>query len=106
MTRFLSPERQQQLIVKLTEMGMALPGANQMSSIEDDMHEVDLTMLAHVEWVVHYRNLGNFEESVKGVVCLETIMEEAMERGFAETDFPLSLAAIKTDLSGRGIEVQ
>jgi hypothetical protein len=113
MTPFLSQDKQKDLIEKLTGLGMKLDDAKKFAEIEDDMVEVDLAMSAHVLCVAHFRKLLNEKpskeatiEATKGLVCLTTLMKEAIDRGLGENDFPLALAVIKNDLGDRGITIQ
>lgn len=73
------------------------------SDVEDDLDKVDEAMLFHVLAVAKLRAKGSMQSALVGIVCLKLIMEEGMERGLGENDFPRSLQAIKDDLASRGI---
>lgn len=73
------------------------------SDVEDDLDKVDEAMLFHVLAVTKLRAKGSMQSALVGIVCLKLIMEEGMERGLGENDFPRSLEAIKNDLASRGI---
>lgn len=76
---------------------------DRMLSTPDDLQEVDLTLTAHVMAVGMFRRNGKMDVSLLGMTIIKAFMEEAMERGLGENDFPISLQAIKDDLSGRGV---
>lgn len=106
MTYFLNKQRRAEAI-KLLNLG----GVNEdhstirqfTSDVEDDLDKVDEAMLFHVLAVAKLRAKGSMQSALVGIVCLKLIMDEGMERGLGENDFPRSLQAIKDDLASRGI---
>ncbi len=105
MNNFLSENRHQELAAKLREMGMSQADIDYLTVIEDDLLEVDTAMAAHVMVAAQTRTDGLWEHARLAITILQAIMEEAMERGHAEQDFPLMLHAVRKDLrEGFGIE--
>ncbi len=103
MTYFLSEPARTELIEALVESGMPQKSAEKLANVPDDMKEVDIAMTAHVMLVGRFGASGDKLLEKQGLACLTSYMLEAMNRGYAETDFPISLAAVKEQLKIQGI---
>lgn len=106
MKTFLSAERMEALKNKLN--GMCIDGkpvgiSDKVLNVPDDLAEVDLNMTAHVLAIKMFLEKGEDAQASIGLVFLMAFMEEAQSRGLGENDFPISLEAIKDDLTDRGI---
>lgn len=98
MKTFLNDERRSDLAAQLAVFGMSQEDIDHLTIVPDDLFEVDLTMSAHVLVVCQTRENGQWELAQTALTILQTLMEEAMERGHAETDFPMMLHAVRDDL--------
>src|SRR5882672_6441171 len=99
MKTFLSDERRNALTSQLTDLGITSDDIAVFIGVEDDLFEVDTAMAAHVLVVVQTRENGQWEHARIGLLILQTLMAEALERGYPETDFPMMLHAVKEDYS-------
>lgn len=106
MKYFLSEERRKKLFDLLVEADIPETKALQFAGVKDDLKAVDEDMLIHVKCIQRFRAIKDDLNTAVGLAILVTYMDEAMSRGLNENDFPLSLVAIKDDLSDRGISVQ
>src|SRR5882724_2027875 len=98
MKTFLNDERRNALISQLTALGIKPDDIAVFTNVEDDLFEVDTAMAAYVLVIVQTRENGQWEHARIGLLILQTLMEEAKERGHAETDFPMMLHAVQDDL--------
>lgn len=98
MTSFLNTERRHDLAAQLALLGMAQADIDHLTLVEDDLFEVDLAMSAHVLVVCQTRDQGMVEHAHLAMTILQSLMEEALERGHEEADFPMMLHAIRDDL--------
>jgi len=98
MKTFLSNERRDALTSQLTTLGVKPDDIAVFIGVEDDLFEVDTAMAAHELIIVQTRENGQWEHARIGLLVLQTLMEEAKERGHAETDFPMMLHAVQDDL--------
>jgi len=109
MKTFLNDERRDALTSQLTDLGITSDDIAVFTNVEDDLFEVDTAMAAHVLVMVRTRENGQWEHARIGLLILQTLMEEAMERGHTETDFPMMLHAVQDDLKvsfGMGTTLQ
>lgn len=98
MTSFLNESRRRDLAATLAAQGMCQADIDHLTSIEDDLFEVDLAMSAHVLVVCQTRDQGMVEHAHLALTILQSIMAEAMERGHDEHEFPMMLHAVQDDL--------
>lgn len=98
MTSFLNDTRRSDLAAQLAMLGMSQDDIDHLILVEDDLFEVDTAMAAHVLVVAKTRDSGELEVAHMALTILQTLMEEALERGHAEEDFPMMLHAVKDDL--------
>lgn len=101
MKTFLSDERRSDLAAQLAILGMCQEDIDHLTIVPDDLFEVDLAMLAHVLTVVQTRDEGRTKIAHMGLTILQTLMEEAYERGHTDDDFPMMLHAVEDDLKAK-----
>lgn len=106
MKYFLSPSKRDELVKSLVNLGMPEISAKEFSLLEDNMREVDIALLSHAQCITHFQEKLDADPTSKSVSALDaalaqghrliiTIMYEAISRGYAETDFPISHEYIK-----------
>jgi hypothetical protein len=104
MTYFLPEGKRKELIDALVKCGMHQDSATNFAEVEDDMLQVDINLKTHAECITHFREQvakgkAHHEKHVnQGLLILTALMDEAINRGLGETDFPMSLEYIKNEV--------
>jgi hypothetical protein len=99
MKYFMSKQRREKLFELLCRMDDSNDEiALKFTEVPDNLMEVDKALAAHALGVIHFQNQGRAKTAGVGIACLCALMGEAMSRGLAETDFPVSYEIIKADI--------